>query len=104
MRYSKRKYYLGRLKQCLSFLAPLIKGDEKIKAVAMVYFYRNKNTIKTKLNRANHSPKLKLLVHKYPNLNIAKAYKYALLLDKLALKNDDIKFFEELILLAIEKE
>ena len=87
MRYSKRKYYLGRLKQCLSFFAPLIKGDEKIVAAARVYFYRNKNTIKTKLNRANHSPKLKLLVHKYPNLN-----------------NDDIKFFEELILLVIEKE
>ena len=104
MRNPKRRHDLRRLQRCLEFFAPLIRGDEKISAAARVYFYRNKNTIITKLKRANHSPKLKLLINKYPKLNIARAYKYAILFDKLALKNDDIKFFEELILIATEKE
>lgn len=46
MRYPKRKYYLGCLEQCLSFFAPLIKGDEKIKAVARVYFTATKTLLK----------------------------------------------------------
>lgn len=86
----------------MKFLTRFSPKNEKLEAAATAYFYKNKNTIETKLQRIKRSPKLKALIAKYPKLNIEQGYKLAMLHDKFALTQDDIDFFECLILTTIK--
>lgn len=91
------KRTFNRADNCVKYLTRHAAPNKELTAAATSYFYKNKQTIKTKLQRTKNSPKLKTLIAKYPKFNIEQAYKYAVLHDKLALTQDDIKFFENLI-------
>ena len=96
------KRNFNRAENCVKFLTRFSAPNEKLEAAATAYFYKNKNTIETKLQRIKRSPKLKALIAKYPKLNIEQGYKLAMLHDKFALTQDDIDFFECLILTTIK--
>ena len=100
------KRNFNRAENCVKFITRFSPKNEKLKALesaATNYYYKNKNTIEHKLKRTKRSPKLKALIAKYPKLNIERAYKLAVLHDKLALNADDIEFFEKLLIVAIKQ-
>lgn len=97
------KRTFNRAGNCVQFLTRHSPENKKLAAAAMNYYYKNKNAIKTKLARTKNSPKLKKLIAKYPKLNIERAYKFAVINEKLSLTQDDIDFFEKMLIIAIKK-
>lgn len=95
----KRK--MNREKVCLNFIisifSPQAQASPQLIGASKNLYKRLKMNIKEKLIRVEKSPKLQALKEKYPKLDIERAYKYAVLSDKFALKSDDIETFDKII-------
>lgn len=101
--YPNDKRAFNRADNCVKYLTRYTTPNKELIVAATSYFYKNKQTIKTKLQRIKNSPKLKTLIAKYPKFNIEQAYKYAVLHDKLSLTQNDIDFFENLIKITYKR-
>lgn len=77
--------------------------NDRLEAAATALYYKNKNTIETKLQRIRRSEKLKKLTQKYPKLNIEKGFKVAMLHGNFSLTHKDIKLFENVLLAVLRK-
>ena len=93
----------NRAENCVKYILRHATPNKELIAASTTLYYKNLNTIKNKLKRINKTQKLKALIAKYPKLNIERAYKLAVLHDKLALNADDIEFFEKLLIVAIKQ-
>ena len=93
----------NRAENSVKYILRHATPNKELIAASTTLYYKNLNTIKNKLKRINKTQKLKALATKYPKLNIERAYKLAVLHDKLALNADDIEFFENLLIVTIKQ-
>ena len=87
----------------MKFITRNAVKNDRLEAAATALYYKNKNTIETKLQRIRRSEKLKKLTQKYPKLNIEKGFKVAMLHGNFSLTHKDIKLFENVLLAVLRK-
>lgn len=78
-------------------------GEENLVRASNYFFDRYKDKYKKKLYRAQTNSRLQELQIQYPKFNILDAFAYGMILDKFKITDDDIRWFES-ILLILQKD
>lgn len=108
-KYSLKNPYdtrrINRKNGCIKFVLKVFnktKNEGALIGVSSSLYDKYKNLYKSKLARVKQSSKIKSLQEKYPDLDIINAYKYAILSNKCALLNEDVKDFENIIKILLQ--
>lgn len=108
-KYSLKNPYdtrrINRKNGCIKFILRVFKETKNEGALigtSSSLYDKYKNLYKSKLARVKQSSKIKSLQEKYPDLDIINAYKYAILSNKCALLNEDVKDFENIIKILLQ--
>lgn len=101
--HDKRR--INRKNCCIKFILSVFEKTKNKNAlidITSLLYDKYKNLYKSKLARVKQSSKIKSLQEKYPDLDIINAYKYAILSNKCALLNEDVKDFENIIKILLQ--
>ncbi|MCW1341476.1 hypothetical protein OLP57_00870 [Campylobacter jejuni] len=108
-KYSLKNPYdtrrINRKNGCIKFVLRVFKETKNKGAligISSSLYDKYKNLYKSKFARVKQSSKIKSLQEKYPDLDIINAYKYAILSNKCALLNEDVKDFENIIKILLQ--
>ncbi|MFY4689663.1 hypothetical protein ACOTVD_00840 [Campylobacter jejuni] len=108
-KYSLKNPYdtrcINRKNGCIKFVLKVFnktKNEGALIGISSSLYDKYKNLYKSKLARVKQSSKIKSLQEKYPDLDIINAYKYAILSNKCALLNEDVKDFENIIKILLQ--
>ncbi|VEJ52259.1 Uncharacterised protein [Campylobacter insulaenigrae] len=108
-KYSLKNPYdtrrINRKNGCIKFVLRIFKepkNEGALIGISSSLYDKYKNLYKSKLARVKQSNKIKSLQEKYPDLDIINAYKYAILSNKCALLNEDVKDFENIIKILLQ--
>ncbi|MCR6594315.1 hypothetical protein [Campylobacter insulaenigrae] len=108
-KYSLKNPYdtrrINRKNGCIKFVLSIFektKNKNALIGISSSLYDKYKNLYKSKLARVKQSIKIKSLQEKYPDLDIINAYKYAILSNKCALLNEDVKDFENIIKILLQ--
>lgn len=108
-KYSLKNPYdtrrINRKNGCIKFVLKVFnktKNEGALIGISSSLYDKYKNLYKSKFARVKQSSKIKSLQEKYPDLDIINAYKYAILSNKCALLNEDVKDFENIIKILLQ--